>query len=126
MVERGVRQEKGVSVAADLPKWSYLQTLLARGDRRVGRFLLAVHRLDGNWPQAYRSVDVNPDFYVYRERARDEVFPWDFIDHGINKESLWAEYQRALKEGGALMPENQCPNKPGEGTLNSEGPPAET
>ncbi len=99
MVERGVRQEKGVSVAADLPKWSYLQTLLARGDRRVGKVLLAVHRLKGNWPQAYRSVDVNPDFYVYRERGRDEVFPWDFIDHGISKEWLWAEYQRALQEG---------------------------
>ena len=99
-VERGVRREKGVSVAADLPKWSYLQTLLARGDRRVGRFLLAARRLDGNWPRTYRSVDVNPDFYVYRERGRDEVFPWDFIDHGIHKESLWAEYQRALQEAG--------------------------
>jgi len=102
IVERGVRQEKGVSVAADLPKWSYVQTLLARGDRRVGKLLLAVHRLNGNWPQAYRSVDVNPDFYVYRERGRDEIFPWDFIDHGINKEWLWAEYQRALQEGGNI------------------------
>ena len=102
MVERGVRREKGVSVAADLPKWSYVQTLLARGDRRVGKLLLAVHRLNGNWPQAYRSVDVNPDFYVYRERGRDEIFPWDFIDHGIHKEWLWAEYQRALQEGGNI------------------------
>jgi radical SAM superfamily enzyme YgiQ (UPF0313 family) len=98
MVQRGLRQEKGVSVAADVPKWSYLQTLLSRGDRRVGRFLLAAHGLGGNWPQAYRSVDVNPDFYVYRKRAWEEVFPWDFIDHGINKELLWAEYQQALKE----------------------------
>ncbi len=99
IVERGVRREKGVSVAADLPKWSYVQTLLARGDRRVGKLLLTVHRLKGNWPQAYRSVDINPDFYVYRERSRDEIFPWDFIDHGIDKEALWAEYQRALQEG---------------------------
>jgi len=98
MVRRGLRQEKGVSVAADVPKWSYLQTLLSRGDRRVGRFLLAAHALGGNWPQAYRSVDVNPDFYVYRERAWEENFPWDFIDHGINKELLWAEYQQAFKE----------------------------
>jgi hypothetical protein len=43
-------------------------------------------------------VDVNPDFYVYRKRAWEEVFPWDFIDHGINKELLWAEYQQAFKE----------------------------
>ncbi len=108
-VERGLRKEKGVTVAADLPKWSYLQTLLARGDRRVGKILLAAHRLDGNWPQVYRSVDVNPDFYVYRERGRDEIFPWDFIDHGISKEWLWAEYQRAVTEAGALLPEKQSP-----------------
>jgi radical SAM superfamily enzyme YgiQ (UPF0313 family) len=98
MVQRGLRREKGVSVAADVPKWSYLQTLLSRGDRRVGKFLLAAHGLGGNWPQAYRSVDVNPDFYVYRKRAWEEVFPWDFIDHGINKELLWAEYQQAFKD----------------------------
>jgi radical SAM superfamily enzyme YgiQ (UPF0313 family) len=97
-VRRGLQQEKGVSVAADIPKWSYLQTLLSRGDRRIGRFLLTAHRLGGNWPQTYRSVDLNPDFYVYRQRAEEENFPWDFIDQGIGKKLLWKEYQEALRE----------------------------
>jgi radical SAM family uncharacterized protein len=98
-VKKGLQKEPGVSVAADVPKWAYLQSLLSRGDRRVGKLLLSAHRLRGNWPQAYRSVDLNPDFYVYRRRPFEEILPWDFIDHGIKKEFLWAEYQEALKEG---------------------------
>jgi radical SAM superfamily enzyme YgiQ (UPF0313 family) len=98
-VKKGLQKEKGVSVAADVPKWAYLQSLLSRGDRRVGKLLLTAHRLGGNWPQAYRSVDLNPDFYVHRPRPFEEILPWDFIDHGIKKEFLWAEYQEALREG---------------------------
>ena len=98
-IKEGFRKEGNISVTADLPKWAYLQTLLSRGDRRAGKLLLAVHNLGGNWPQAYRSVDINPDFYVYRPRTFDEILPWDFIDHGVKKESLWKEYQEALKEG---------------------------
>jgi radical SAM family uncharacterized protein len=99
LVKEAFRKEKRISVTADVPKWAYLQTLLSRGDRRVGKILWAAHRLGGNWSQAYRSVDVNPDFFVYRRRTYDEVLPWDFIDHGIKKEYLWKEYQEALKEG---------------------------
>jgi radical SAM superfamily enzyme YgiQ (UPF0313 family) len=97
-VKEGFRKDRNISVTADLPKWAYLQTLLSRGDRRVGKLLLAAHNLEGNWPQAYRSVDLNPDFYVYRPRTFEEILPWDFIDHGVKKEYLWKEYQEALKE----------------------------
>ena len=95
-VKEGFRKDRNISVTADLPKWAYLQTLLSRGDRRVGKLLLAGHKLEGNWPQAYRSVDVNPDFYVYRPRTFEEILPWDFIDQGVKKEYLWKEYQEAL------------------------------
>ena len=98
-IKNGLRREKGLSVSADFPKWAFLQALLARGDRRVGKLLLTGHGLGWNWPQVYRSVDVNPDFYVYRERGWEEILPWDFIDHGVKKEFLWSEYQKAFQEG---------------------------
>jgi radical SAM superfamily enzyme YgiQ (UPF0313 family) len=95
-----VRQElqglKEIRVHADLPKWAYIQALLARGDRRVGELLLAAQ--GSNWTQAFRQSPLNPHFFVLRERPRDELFPWDFIDHGLNKAYLWEEYQKALKE----------------------------
>ena len=94
----GLRGEKAVRVTHDLPKWNYVQALLSLGDRSVGQFLLTVHRLGGNWPQAFREVDIQPDFYVRRRKGIDEKLPWDFIDHGVDKAFLAAEYRRALSE----------------------------
>ncbi len=84
----------------DLPKWAYIQTLLSKGDRRVGKILAAAHRCQGNWSRAFRETDINPDFYVYRHRDLNEIFPWDFIDHGIPKEKLREEYLKAMEEAG--------------------------
>ena len=100
VIQKGVRGERGIQVIFDLPKWAYIQALLSRGDRRVGKILMAAHAHRGNWSQALRETSVNPDFYVYRERDLDEIFPWDLIDHGIPKERLKEEYLRAMKEAG--------------------------
>jgi radical SAM superfamily enzyme YgiQ (UPF0313 family) len=100
MIQRGVQGEKGVEMIHDLPKWAYVQALLSRGDRRVGKMLMATHQCQGNWSQALRETSINADFYVYRKRDLDEIFPWDFIDHGISKEQLKEEYLKAMKEAG--------------------------
>ncbi len=97
-IKNSLKKEKKITVTWDLPKWSYLQCLLSRGDRRVGKILMAAHELGGSFIKAYRQVDVNPDFYVYRERSLDEVLPWDFIDHGLRKEALAEAYRRSLAQ----------------------------
>ncbi len=91
-----LRSERAVSVIHDLPKWNYIQALLALGDRRVGKLILAVHRFEGNWAQAFREVNLNADFYVYRRKETEEILPWDFIDHGVEKALLVSEYRKAL------------------------------
>jgi hypothetical protein len=101
IIQTGIQHEKGMVMIHDLPKWAFVQALLSRGDRRVGKILMALHRHHGNWSQAFRETDVNPDFYVYRKRDVDEIFPWDFIEHGIPKERLREEYVRAMEEAGA-------------------------
>jgi len=103
IIQKGVQGEKGVEMIHDLPKWAYIQALLSRGDRRVGRILSNTHRSRGDWRQGLRETSINADFYVYRKRDLDEVFPWDFIDHGISKEQLKEEYLRAMKEAGVKI-----------------------
>jgi len=103
IIQRGLKGEKGIEMIHDLPKWAYIQALLSRGDRRVGKILIAAHHDEGNWNRALRETNINPDFYVYRERDLDEVFPWDFIDHGIPKEKLREEYLTAMKEAGITI-----------------------
>jgi hypothetical protein len=36
-----------------------------------------------------RESPLNLNFYVYRERNKDELFPWDFIKGTQKKEALW-------------------------------------
>jgi len=98
LIQRGLKGERGIEVIHDLPKWAYIQALLSRGDRRVGKILMTAHRHKGNWSLALPETNINPDFYVYRKRDLDEIFPWDFIDHGISKERLREEYFKAMEE----------------------------
>jgi radical SAM family uncharacterized protein len=97
------------------PKVSYLEAVLARGDRRLGPVIQAawnkgarfdawdeLFKLD-IWLESLAEAGLDPAFYSRRERPRDEVFPWDHIDCGVSREFLWNEYQQAL--AAATTPE---------------------
>jgi radical SAM superfamily enzyme YgiQ (UPF0313 family) len=84
-VAAAFRRESSVRVIHDQPKWNYVQALLSLGDRRVGGILLALHQYGGNWPQALKASDINPDFYVYRPKDPTEIMPWGFIDTEFSK-----------------------------------------
>lgn len=94
-IKNALRKVANLKVNSDVPRWAYIQALLSRGDRRVAQILSLAHANQGNWAQTFKTVAVNPDFYVYRERDPAEILPWDFIDHGIKKSFLLKEYQRA-------------------------------
>jgi radical SAM superfamily enzyme YgiQ (UPF0313 family) len=96
-IKNELRKVANLRINSDVPRWAYIQALLSRGDRKVADILLMAHANRGNWPQTLKTVPVNPDFYVYRERGPDERLPWDFIDHGIKKSFLQREYQRAVQ-----------------------------
>lgn len=89
---------------------SYMEAVFARGDRRLGQVLLSAWqngaRFDGwtehfnwdAWKKAFEDNNLQPEFYAYRRRKKDEVFPWDHIDTGVSKASfLWMEWQKAQK-----------------------------
>jgi radical SAM family uncharacterized protein len=84
-----------------------LEGVLARGDRRVAQ---VIHKAYENgalfdswsewfqlkhWEDAFASCGIDPDFYTIRERGKDELFPWDFIDTGVTKAYLQKEWQHA-------------------------------
>ena len=47
------------------------------------------------WLAAFENTGVDINFYTTRERALDEIFPWDFIDTGVTKEFLKREWENA-------------------------------
>ncbi|MBW1730351.1 MAG: radical SAM protein [Deltaproteobacteria bacterium] len=95
-LQKMIAKEGGIRITYDVPKWAYVQTLLSVGDRRVAKILLLVHENNRDWNKALRHSELNPDFFVYRHKERDERFAWDFLDHGIDKKYLINEYDKAL------------------------------
>jgi radical SAM superfamily enzyme YgiQ (UPF0313 family) len=78
------------------PENAFFQAVLARGDRKVGMALLTMVQNRCTWKQAFKIEQIQAENYVLRKRTLEEAFPWEIIDHGIDRKYLWAEYQKAL------------------------------
>ncbi len=101
-----------ITLDAESPREAYFQTLVSRGDRRVGAILEHLDARRCTQPGAIwqelrairhtRGADgaplPDPDFYVTRQYTHDEVLPWDFIDHHIHKWFLLSERKKAHYE----------------------------
>ncbi len=95
-LERRLRPH-GVTVEFLSPREAYLQTLLSRGDRRVGDLLeRALLEEDGNLRRALAAWPHDPEFFVTREVGPAERLPWDFLDHGLEKAFLLREWRRGV------------------------------
>lgn len=98
-IRTGLSKETNIKLHIEAPKKSYFQAALARGDRRCASILLKMHeQKSSNWKKAAKECDINLDFYVYRKIMTDELLPWDFIDHGIDKNFLIKEWQKSFHE----------------------------
>ena len=47
------------------------------------------------WIETFEELGIDMDFYTTRERALDEILPWDFIDCGVTKQFLIREWEQA-------------------------------
>jgi len=81
-IKRQLNRLDNLVVTHDLPKWAFIQCLLARGDRLIGRLLYAAHQNRGNWPQVFKEFNINPHYYTYRPFEKDEPLPWDILGGG--------------------------------------------
>ncbi len=87
-----------------------IEGVLARGDRKLSKVLLWVYEHGGlfdawseyfdyqRWLSAFEECGIDMAFYNRRIRPEDEVFPWDFIDAGVNKSFLLREWKHAQNE----------------------------
>ncbi len=97
LLEKAVRKIGNMNMIHDLPKWEYVQALLSRGDRRIGKLMRLAHEKQCDWKRAAKELGMDTDFYVARQRAFSEVLPWDFIDIGVRKDYLMNERERAVE-----------------------------
>jgi radical SAM superfamily enzyme YgiQ (UPF0313 family) len=89
---------------------SLYQALLSLGDRRVAPAIEAAERNGGNWRAAIAETGVDADFFVFRDRSKDRVLPWDIIDGGMKDAFFRAEADKAMRAEWTLPPKRQKEN----------------
>ena len=89
---------------------SELEGVFARGDRKLCNVIRQAYESGciydawteyfqpDKWEQAFKDNNADMEFYLRRERAEDELFPWDFIDIGVTKKFLLDEYHNSQAE----------------------------
>ena len=89
---------------------SYLEAILARGDRRLAATIARAVDLGCQfdswhecfdfklWEQALQDTNIDGNYFANRQRAKDEILPWDHLKCGVSKGYLWREREKAFKE----------------------------
>ena len=86
-----------------------IEGLLARGDRKLSKVIYEVYK-GGNiydawneyfnyqmWLDKLSENGLSLEFYACREREKDEILPWDFIDVGVTRAFLYREYEKSKR-----------------------------
>ena len=82
-LKQGLKRQ-GISVKAESPKWSTIQGVLARGDRRLGCVLTSLEGTSlRSWQRAMAECGVSAADYV-GARPPGEPLPWSFIQMGVS------------------------------------------
>lgn len=111
-VRRAVRERVGpkIDIKSADTGMSYIEAVLARGDRRMAPALRRAWELGARfdgwadhfkldlWLKAFEDVGLDPAFYANRERAEDEIFPFDHLSSDVGRRFLWADRCRAQSE----------------------------
>ena len=95
---------------------SMMEGIFARGDRKLSEVILKAYKKGcifdawqeyfkfDVWMETFKECGIDPFFYTTRNRADDEIFPWDIIDCGVTKSFLLREWNMA-REG---KPSKNC------------------
>ena len=93
---------------------------LSRGDRRLAPVIRRAWELGckfdawqdrhqhDKWLRAFDENQLDADFYSFRERGIDEVFPWDHIDAGVHKKFLKDDYLMSIKQETRVDCRDEC------------------
>ena len=127
-IERKIKRMRSLTADIDnvyfnikSERHSFYQALLSLGDRRVAPAIEAAERNGGNWRAAVKEAGIDADFYVFRDRSRDRVLPWDIIDGGMKDTFFRSEAEKALRAELTLPAKRQKENARLLAVLNDVG-----
>ena len=99
-IKKSLQKNRRIEVLVESPKEAYIQGVLARGDRRLGKVLAAcaLDRGSKSFKSEMKKAGLDMDVCNYRERKFEDYLPWSHLDMGLRNGYLEQEWQRAVDE----------------------------
>jgi len=95
----------GVEFSWNDPRDSFIESVLSRGDRRVGEAVYEAWRRGARfdawseyfqpqiWEDAFAATGINGDWFAHREWDTHEPLPWDHVECGVTKSYLRGQWR---------------------------------
>lgn len=102
MLTDGLKKTKHVKLITESLKETVIQSVLARGDRRLGELLIEAHESGQNLKGVLKQHGLDAEELAERELALDAPLPWQHLDMGVTVDYLRLELERS--EQGKFTP----------------------
>jgi hypothetical protein len=101
-------RSRAIKYSLSRPDETIFEAMLTRGDRRMADAILYAWQNGAKfdawrdkfrshiWTEAFSHAGIDPETAIHRNKEKNEVFPWDHINPGVNRSYLLAEYERSL------------------------------
>lgn len=102
-------QSRNIIIHYHNPQLAILEGIFARGGRQLNDLILQAYKngckMDGwseffnfdLWKDTFEKNGLDIKELAYKNWEFKEKLPWDFIDIGISKNTLWKDYQTAMQ-----------------------------
>ncbi len=109
-IKQALKSIRGIEVIAESTKEAYVQGILARGDRRLGKIIYEAYKAGGS--KQFRKIlqehGLDESFYLYNTREKTDVLPWDTLHMGFESDYLYNELLKAVEQKKTLKCFDGC------------------
>ena len=102
MLNDGLKKSKHVKLITESLKETVVQSVLARGDRRLGELLLEAHATGNNLKTVLKQHGLDAEAMAEQAWALEAPLPWQHLDMGVTMDYLRQEL--AKSEQGKFTP----------------------
>ncbi len=102
MLNDGLKKSKHVKLITESLKETVVQSVLARGDRRLGELLLEAHTTGNNLKTVLKQHGLDAEAMAEQAWALEAPLPWQHLDMGVTMDYLRQELVKS--EQGKFTP----------------------
>lgn len=97
MLNDGLKKNKRIKLITESLKETVIQSVLARGDRRIGEALLQAHTENITFKAALKERGLDAEELAERRLRVGQPLPWQHLDMGVTMEYLAKELERSAE-----------------------------